>query len=146
MCVIFAMDFFVRHNEGSQPEGPYSKSRVVEMLKNGDLPDNSTYWHEGMSDWQSVKNGLIGPMRIVLDVPEGDSPSDSSAPPVIGSPEGPPVLPQPISSSQGISWMLTTFVMIWNDGKAFPKGDSVAVLCVPRLSTKCRVARRGQDL
>lgn len=96
------MDFFVRHNEGSQPEGPYSKSRVVEMLKNGDLPDNSTYWHEGMSDWQSVKNGLIGPMRIILD-PEADSPSDSSAPPVIGSPEGPPVLPQPISSSQGIS-------------------------------------------
>ncbi len=78
------MDFFIRHNEESQPEGPHSESQVREMLSSGSLPDTTMYWHEGMVDWQPVK-ALTGGIRIVLDPPVNHDQTNPPPPPPLDS-------------------------------------------------------------
>jgi len=39
-----------------QRRGPYEKAQLEEMWKRGQLPNDTLYWHDGMSKWAVISD------------------------------------------------------------------------------------------
>ena len=45
--------WYVPDND-NQPAGPYASNQILEKLSNGQMPEATLCWREGMSDWQPL--------------------------------------------------------------------------------------------
>ena len=48
------MDIYVYMR--GQRRGPYEKAELEEMWKGGQIPKDTLYWHESMSQWALISN------------------------------------------------------------------------------------------
>jgi hypothetical protein len=48
------MDIYV-YMQG-QRRGPYEKAQLEEMWKGGQIPADTLYWHDGMSQWALISD------------------------------------------------------------------------------------------
>lgn len=42
-----------------QRRGPYEKPQLEEMWKRGQLPNDTLYWHDGMSKWAVISDLFV---------------------------------------------------------------------------------------
>ncbi len=60
------MDIYV-YMQG-QRRGPYEKAQLEEMWNRGPLPNDTLYWHDGMSQWAVIAD-LFANTRMAPPLP-----------------------------------------------------------------------------
>ena len=68
------MDIYV-YMQG-QRRGPYEKTQLEEMWNRGQLPKDTLYWHDGMSQWAVIAD-LFANTRMAPPLPKDAATADS---------------------------------------------------------------------